>query len=262
MKPKWNDADIKELFLTVEREREKKSLLNIFRDFALKKNKQTFSVRNFYYIYLKGMRQNPEIAKRYGINLDKHPIVEFEHFNKTEEEKLKTIIENKLNDGLSVRGACLELSNGDIAKMLRYQNKYRNIQRKKVDKNNNVNNNANIDGLNQTKVYKFPSTKKEEENSKLSDDDIKSLFMGLVNLVKQNERDDNQKKIQTFLKKTEEDRRKFTIELEQKNMEINRLNQSINELKLKNIALNKNLENYRIDYVKNNFDNQNLNNNL
>ena len=103
-------------------------------------------------------------------------------------------------------------------------------------------------------VYQFtkPEAQNEctkKESAKLSDEDIKSLFMGLVNLVKENVKNDSKEKYETFLQKTEEDKRRYAVEIEQKQFEIERLKQNITELKVKNANLNKTLENYRIEFL-------------
>lgn len=270
MKPQWNDEEIKTLLKFVEENNKKnKPLLHTFKDYAKKSNRQALSVRNFYYSCLKMIKNDQNLQKKYEINLNFHNISTFNHFSKDEENNLKQQIESLKEKGVSVRNACIELSGGDMKKMLRIQNKYRNI----LEKENHITNNAflgkyknikiksniksfesinNSKNDNDTTVYKFPiQNKANSKKIKLSDEDIKSLFMGLVNLVKENAKSDSQQKYEAFLQKTEEDKRRHFVELEQKQFEIDRLNQSISELKAKNTSLNKCLEDYRINYLNN-----------
>ena len=288
MKPKWNNQQIKTLFNIVEKNNKLgKPTLNSFDEYAKMSNKIIVTIRNFYYSFLKILKDNLSLQKELNINIHNHSIETFEHFDNLQSLKIKNKIEKLTKQGMSVRGACLQLSNGDYKKMLRLQNKYRNMTYKKnkekieinqkddvtkkqimqllknefnskINKNEQVlqNNNKNE----QTTVYKFPSQiSKKDFKNKLTDDDIKSLFLGLVNLVKENAKSDNQQRYEAFLEKTQEDKRRHILELEEKQNEIAKLNQHINELKAKNIALNKTLENYRIDFVsKIDYDNNNF----
>lgn len=306
MKPKWNNEQIKLLFEIVEKNnRLGKPNLDSFEEYAKISNKNVLTIRNFYYSFLKILRTDRKLQSDLNIDINNHSVEVFEHFDDFQSKKIENEIENLVKQGMSVRSACLKLSHGDYKKMLRLQNKYRNIKNKKskdimhskqktnisknliiemlknefniktnksnenlqnITKNDtNLSNNdlklSKFDKNNRAMVYKFPNQiSKKEIKNKLTDEDIKSLFMGLVNLVKENAKSDNQQKYEAFLEKTQEDKRKHVLELEEKQNEIEKLNQSITELKAKNIALNKTLENYRIDFVskidieKNNFD--------
>ena len=304
MKPKWNNQQIKMLFDIVEKNNKiGKPTLESFDEYAKMSNKNILTIRNFYYSFLKILKNNLTLQNELGINIENHSIETFEHFDNLQSLEIKNKIENLTKQGMSVRGACLRLSNGDYKKMLRLQNKYRNMTYKKnkekieinpkdyvakkqiiqllknefdskINKNEqniqknmqNLSKNGQIlqnDSKNhKTTVYKFPSqNSKKDFKNKLTDEDIKSLFMGLVNLVKENAKSDNQQRYEAFLEKTQEDKRRHILELEEKQNEIAKLNQNINELKAKNIALNKTLENYRIDFVsKIDYDNNNFNN--
>ncbi len=266
MKPKWTDQEIVNLLSYIEKNNKKNvPLLHSFNDYAKVCGKQPLSIRNFYYSMIKLIKNDRTLQKKYEINLKFHNISKFEHFNLDEEIELKNKIEILKKEGLSVREACIKLSNGDMKNMLRMQNKYRNIilkekkQTKETHSKNNTHGITKAKSLNDgnkneiAKVYEFPSNLNvnQKKKFKLSDEEIKSLFMGLVNLVKENAKNDNQEKYEAFLQKTEEDKRRHFVELEQKQFEIDRLNQSINELKAKNISLNKCLENYRINYLNN-----------
>ena len=234
MKAKWKDEEIKMLFETVELNNKRNiPLLNSFKEFGTKTHRNALSVRNFYYDYVKILNNNEDLQRKLGIDIKNHTVQEFVHFNKKTAQNLVESIENLTKAGMSTRGACLELSNGNAKEMLRLQNKYRSEMAKK------------------TKILKFPATKLDTgHNTKLSDEDIKSLFLGLVKLVNENAKTESKEKMEKFLEQTEEEKRKHIIELEQKQFEIERLNQSISELKAKNISLNKSLENYRIDFLK------------
>ena len=90
-------------------------------------------------------------------------------FGENEGEKIVEEINKLVRKGDSVRQACLKLSGGNVALMLRYQNKYRNQSVKGDDKQKFVN---ILDFKNRQKV--------------LTDSDLNGLFMGLLKLLKKN----------------------------------------------------------------------------
>lgn len=168
----WNNFDIRSLFKIVEKfKNENKSLNLAFEDFAIKNNRDSLSVRNYYYKMLKYYMNNPLKAEENGIDISKHEKNEIIKFSSEETNNLIEKIESLKRRGLSTRNACMILANNNPTLMLRYQNKYRyfkNFQQTE-QKNNNV-----------IKINEY------RKNKKLSDDDIKSLFLGLVKLIKTN----------------------------------------------------------------------------
>lgn len=232
MKSKWNDEEIKNLFELIEHDQTKNiSTLESFRKFATQTNRNALSVRNFYYQYVKYLNKTPEKATQLGINLKNHVIQNFKHFDKEEEASLHEKITELLNKGYSIRKACESVSNGTISDMLRIQNKFRSLQKKQT-----------------AKVIQFPKTQKQS-NAKLSDDDIKSLFMGLVKLVKENAQQDSKEEFKNYVKQYEKHKLKDIVTLQQKEIEIQILKKQILDLKQKNKNLNDKLTNYRIEML-------------
>lgn len=243
MKAKWKNSEIKSFFELVEKNQKlNKPMLESFREFGKLTNRNELSVRNFYYTQAKLLSANPKLCNELNIDISKHIAQKFKHFDKTSEIALKTEIDKLKKQGVSTRSACLKLSGGDVKNMLRLQNKYRSISTKEA-----------------TKVIKFPNKDETElaKKSKLTDDDIKSLFMGLVKLVKENATSENKEKAEKFLEQTEQEKRRRMVELQEKQSEIEHLKQIVNELKTKNNFLNQQLENYRIDYISNLNNNKN-----
>ena len=251
MKGKWKNEEIKKLFDCVEKGNKKNlSVLDSFRLFAKNSNRNALSVRNFYYAYVKELKSNTDLCKTLNIDISKHDVQKFKHFDDFDEKKLVNEIDILTGDGMSIRGACLKLADGNATEMLRLQNKYRNIKK-------------------ETKVFDFPAknSKKMQKNGqkvdfniknqnvKLTDDDIKSLFLGLVNLVKETAKEDSKSQIEKIVIKTEEENRKHLIELEQKQNEIERLKKYAIELQEKNKSLSTALENYRVDFLSKNNNN-------
>ena len=312
MKPKWKNEEIKKLFKIVEKNNENgKTMLDSFKQYAVISKKQVYTIRNFYYNFLKELKLNNDLQTKLKIDISKHDAQIFEHFDSSTETELKNKIEDMTKNGMSIRSACLKIADGDYKTMLRYQNKYRSLKSKNNIKNNqasgknvsalskfikeqnldtqhnikilnnkkdafidkNLNNNNlgynSKNNKNNTKTNKklayfnenlsknttilqFPKNQVvKNQKEKLSDEDIKSLFLGLVNLVKDNAKSDSQKRCEAYLEKTQEDTRRHFIEIEQKQLEIEKLKQDINELKQKNAILNKSLQEYRIDYLNN-----------
>lgn len=234
MKANWNDNEIKQLFEIVENNKHNNlSTLQSFKEYSALSNRNTFSIRNFYYQYVRYLNKNPQIANNLGIDLSKHSVQSFEHFSEKDKAELIKQIENLTEKGLSVRNACEKLANGNIKEMLRIQNKYRSLSAKQKP----------------AKVIPFP--KQKTQNNKLSDEDIKSLFMGLVKLVKENEKTSLQNDLKLLVSKQEQQKRKELVLLEQKQIEIEMLKKEIAELTDKNKKLNEILANYRINFVKN-----------
>jgi hypothetical protein len=241
MKENWKNEEIKALFLCVQDGNKKHiSTLDSFREFAKKTNRNALSVRNFYYQYVKYLKNNPQKATELGIDTQNFIVQNFKHFDKIEEYNLKTKIDDLVKKGYSVRKACEELSNGSLSEMLRLQNKYRSITKHS-----------------ECKVIKFPANKIPEKNQVLTDDELKSLFMGLVNLVKQNTIEGTQHSLKKYAELIEQQKRKEIVLLEQKNLEISFLQKQIENLKQKNKTLNDKLTTYRINFVNNIFNQTN-----
>lgn len=120
--------EIKKLIACVEEGKQRgKSLTAIFDEYAKESGRAKGSVRNFYYSLLSRAEKNKEIKRQFlgeESELKAGKIVEF----RPEESRklLKSILELK-HGGRSVRSIIMQLAGGDDKKVLRYQNKYRNM---------------------------------------------------------------------------------------------------------------------------------------
>ena len=183
-KSKWSNSEVKKLFQTVEKyKNENKCLLDAFKDYAKKTNRKPNSVRNYYYAEIKDLFTDNARKQKLGINLEKHSVNFSDKFTGDETKNLiKEILRQKCM-GVSVRKSCLNLAHGDLSKMVRYQNKFRNVSatnRKLYDQCLCELKNEGL-GIKEEKrniVYMKP------QERKLSDEDVNSLFLGLINLVK------------------------------------------------------------------------------
>ena len=182
----WKEQDIFDLFKLVENyKKNNKPIVKAFEKYASISGRKKFSVRNYYYAKLSEFEKKPELAKRFQIDFKGHRKNEQKFFTPQETELSINKINNLVEKGFSVRKACFEIASGDVKKMLRLQNKYRSLNRKEVDedKNNsqykakNLKENQKLNNMGN--VLFMPNNK-----TILTDNEITSLFMGLVKLVK------------------------------------------------------------------------------
>ena len=232
MRNGWNDKEIKYLFDLVERNNQQNlPIMKSFEMYAHHSKKNKLTVRNFYYSFAKLLKIDENLAKKLQIDIKKHQIQRFVHFDKKQESKLVEQIESLVENGHSVREACQILSNGDIKKMIRLQNKYQSIKEK-------------------CKIIKFPEQSKKKNGQRLSDAEINSLFLGLVKLVREQALGDSQQQVKQYLEISSEEKRKQIVETQQKQNEIDLLKEQIKALQEQNKKLNNQLKIYRIDFVK------------
>lgn len=183
---KWDNLQIKKLFSTVEKAKnENKSLLEAFKIFAKKTGRKPNSVRNFYYQEVENLKTDLKRAEELGISPEKHNVVNAKKFSNEETKKLvKEILRQKCL-GSSVRKACLNLANGDAGKMIRYQNKFRSVLCGNKKLYSECLDDLRKEGLGEKQLKKNNVVfMKKQEEKRLSDDDINSLFLGLIRLVK------------------------------------------------------------------------------
>lgn len=233
MKGIWENSEVRELFLEVESCKNKnKSLREAFAMHAQKYNRKPNSVRNYYYMEVDELEKDKSRLESIGIDLSMHKKTAITYFSENEENKLMDDITSLVNKGLSVRKACYTLSKGDVALMLRFQNKYRNFLFKK---NNQKFSNAKLTEIKEkpSNVITFKKTQKA-----LTDSEVQSLFMGLVRLVKKNaiiEKEENYKK---ELTSANDLLRKTLIELSTKQREYDKLKEDYIKIKTENVKLN------------------------
>lgn len=219
----WNDEEVKDLFQYVEETKNKNQPLKMaFVMHAKKYGRQPNSVRNYYYHEVDNLAGDAKRAGRLNIDIKNHEKTEINYFSQEEEQGLMQKIEELVVAGNSVRKACLILSDGDIDKMLRYQNKYRNYIVKNKSPESEKNN-----------IIKF--TKKK--NDTLSDSDITNLFMGLVRLVKRSAMEEATGKLKEERSAANDMLRKAIVDLSRKEREIKNLKEEFSKLKAENLKL-------------------------
>ena len=228
----WSNQEVKELFNQVEQTKKSgRPLKDAFIAHAERYTRKPNSVRNYYYHEIDQLGNDLNRLKKLGIDLEKHKKTAIVFFSSNEEQSLMQEITKLIDSGMSVRKACLTLSNGNVEQMLRYQNKYRNYLIKQ--KNETIDNN---------KVIKF--TKKK---TTLNDNDIQSLFMGLVRLVKRNALEQINDKYKSEFDRVSNELRKAIVEIHNKEKAYSELKNEIAKLQKDNAKLSQDVMKLRCD---------------
>lgn len=213
----WDNEEVKTLFKFIEiKKSEGVSLVEAFRQYAECTFRHKNSVRNFYYKELESLQKDSFKAQNLGINLKNHIVIKGKSFSKDEEIKVINQIEDLVNNGYSVRKACLKLSGGNVSEMLRYQNKYRTIKKSQIIKEKPT----------MGQIIKMPT-----KTDKLNEEDIKMLFWGLVRLVKKQEYENVKDKFENELFKANEKLKQTMEELVLKQNQIEHLKSEIKIVK-------------------------------
>lgn len=221
----------------------KGSLNGSIKEAAKVLNMQNNSAKNYYYKTLKFLKDNPLIADKLDINLNKFEIKKFDKFKANEKfDLLKTVDEN-LKKGISVRATCMTLANNDAKVMLRLQNKYRNMvkfnSKNEVDKDSIV----EIEKQAYQKMQQREGTKniiniataKAKNNNSISDNELNALFLGLVRIVKKTALENVSKDLKQECKMATENFRQTLIDL-------NKTEALLKKEQVKNLALSQQID--------------------
>lgn len=207
-----------------------------FKTIATKLNLKKESAKNYYYSFIKTIKNNPNNC---NLELNKLNKNNFNKFELSEIDHLISTIDNNLLKGKSVRSSCLELANNDAKLMLRLQNKYRNFKKSKLNKEGKKdmkNNELEInEDLKQTKKQNIINIDfaKQKINKRISDNDINALFMGLVKIVKKNALDSANRELKVECNEANENFRQTLIDLNRKEAELKIMQEENRELNLK-----------------------------
>jgi hypothetical protein len=256
----WENDEVKTLFDFVATCRRKNlPLTYAFNEYAKLTNRKPNSVRNYYYLELGELQDNKKRRDYLNISLKDHQKQEFKEFTKKQEYDLAYFILQKQREGKSVRNSCLVLSNNSVSDMIRYQNKYRSMLKndpkliEKINKKLDAIMPKKQTSLNNAKVLAFPKNnpKPSENKNKLTDDELKGLFMGLVKLVKKSAN----LELSTTLKKecnfANESLRKALVDMRKKEQKISELTNVNKDLSVKVKQLQDKLMKLRSTQVKN-----------
>ena len=229
----WNILDIKSLFNFINKNPHE-AVINNITTWANKKGKKPFSVRNYFYKLKKEVKQNIKVY-----NLLKLNGVDINCLKDEDKQQLKDLLYKILNykQKKSVFSVCLELSNNNLKVAKKLNNKYRNT----------LSNNPNlveevIKDLQQNGIptrLNFASKKvvlMPQTNSKvISNQDVQALVLGVVNLIKNNAKQEVLLQSQKDIKTANNNLQKALIDLRRKNM-------LLEELKAENLKIKEGLE--------------------
>ena len=225
----WDITEIQNLFSLIN-SLGKGKISQAFILHSQKYNRKATSVRNFYY----NLQKTNKLS-----GLQNSPSKDTRRFDKKSEQSLLLNILD-YSDKLSVRQKCLQLANYDKTKMLRIQNKYYNLLKnnpKLVKKcvillKNDQKPIRNILTDTPQNIVTMPKI----QSKILSDNDINSLFLGLLNLVKEN----TMQTLKTTIQKKVE---YMTTSLQKSLNELRKKDIIIRELKKENNLISQQLSN-------------------
>ena len=227
----WGIAEIKKLMDMIANKGDA-SLLEVFDRHSKIFNRNSYSVRNFYYKLLKLYETDGKVARLLDENGIKNSTTSF-HFNENDTEQLMKILLR--NEGLSVRGACRKLARGDKKLMIRYQNKYRNTLKHNPQLVEKILTELRAENV-RVRNFKSNISIMPVKEEKITEKEIQSLFWGLVRLVKRNAEEE----IESTLKREAEF---ANTALQNSLIDLRRKEVLINELREQNKALKMKLEN-------------------
>ena len=236
----WTITDIKDLLHTIK-QKNYNNLVQAFQEFADKTNRKTFSVRNFYYKLIKEYDSNPNIKKIIKANkLDSD--LKTNHFSDSETNiLLRKLL--RFDRKESIRQSCMELANGDTKKMIRYQNKFRNLLKKEPEKVRAIldeykQKNIKTRDIRYNNIVMLPKKKVEP----ITQNEIQSLFWGLVRLVKKSAQDEIEQNLIREAEFANSQLEKSLIDLRRKNILIKELKEQNEKLKERIAETQKNLQ--------------------
>ena len=242
----WKDEEVKNLFDFIKQcNTQGKSLTVAFKEYALNSGRQPNSVRNYYYLELNNLLNNPQRVKNLNIDLSLHQKKETRFFTEEETEKQMKQLMELINKGYSVRKACLTVGNGNLEMMVRLQNKYRSILKTNPEYLENF-------AQNKSNIIPMPQRK-----NKLSDNEINSLFIGLVKLIKNQAKQEANIIIKNEKEQANNLLRQTMVEIANKDKQIATLRKQLQLLKNESKTMTSKIEQLRSESAKLNIYNKN-----
>ena len=251
-KNNWSKKEILKLFSNIEKAKEENnSLISVFKSVAKTLKRKPNSIRNFYYQQVKKFKEDSSLANNLKINMENHKVLKSKKFSYQETKSIVKEILRKKCLGYSIRKACMQIANNNKAEMLRIQNKYRNILKCQKKLYDECLEELKAEGLDERrdKVMKKMQIEsnvvflKKNEEKKLSDEDISSLFMGLVKLVKKTAYENAEKQFFIENRNEKESTRNIVYRLSEAEKNVQILQNQIEQEKQKNrFLINENIQ--------------------
>ncbi len=235
---KWKDDEVIKLFRFIENGKNQNKCLSIlFSEFASLTNRMPNSVRNYYYAELNCLQNDKARQKKLNIDLNLHQKVDQKEFLNEETKQLVMEILKQTSKGLSVRKACLNLADGDINKMVRFQNKFRTVVLKDKNLYESCLNELKNQGVNVKNKLPNNVISMPDRRNILTESDINSLFLGLVKLVKKQATMQVNTNLKQECERANEALRKTLVELSEKENELKMLRKQFKVLNMQNNKL-------------------------
>lgn len=235
----WKEEEIKQLFKIVEDSKKlNKSLLTAFSEYAKISGRKRNSVRNYYYQELSELQKNKARAIKLGINIKNHVVNESVLFTTSETKDIITKILKLNSEGFSIRKACLQLANNDIDLMVRYQNKYRSVLKSNPKLIDEISSELNLKDFKTSPNLKNSHDNliyfKKQEPKVISENDINSLFLGLIKLVKKSAAESVEKKLISELDFANSTLRKTLVKLSKIEQDFKEIENAYEKVKIEN----------------------------
>ena len=252
----WSFSLAKSLIMSVL-QNDKKPLTFVFKKFALENSRATHSVRNYYYKLIETLQADKKLLSRFNLSNDEvKKLFNSHHFSSvTEKELLLKIL--PLKNQKSVRSACLQLAKNDTNLMVRYQNKYRNLIRNKKAEVIKVMEELTKKGIKTRNPYGNNIVVMQREH-KLTEGQLKSVFMGLVRLIKEHATEEAEQNIKTEMQFANNTLQATLIDLRRKQLLIDELKKENDSLKKSFLVAKENLAKSQAQNLSNMLEIQNL----
>ena len=235
----WSFSLAKSLIMSVL-QNDGKPLTFVFKKFALENSRATHSVRNYYYKLEQSLKADKKLLSRF--NLSKKEVEKLfnsHHFSSvTEKELLYKIL--PLENQKSVRSACLKLAKNDTNLMVRYQNKYRNLIKNKKAEVIKVMEELTDKGI-QTRNPYGNNIVVMQKKHEITEGQLKSIFMGLVRLIKEHATEEAEQSIKTEMQFANNTLQATLIDLRRKQLLIEELKRENDKLKKSFLVAKENL---------------------
>lgn len=231
----WNIKTIKSLFDFINKNKEY-AIINNITIWANKNGKQPYSVRNYFYKLLKQAKQDVLIYNKLVLNNINLTSI----LNSSKHQELKDLLYKILDytTKQSVFKVCLELANNNLVLAKKLNNKYRNALSNNAQLVEEVIKDLHLKGV-PTRIT-FAPTKNiidmPMQNTKIiSDADVQSLVLGVINLIKNNTKQQVYSQSQKDIKTANNNLQKALIDLRRKNVLLEELKNE--NLKIKQTIL-------------------------
>lgn len=248
----WKDEEVIKLFRHIEGCIDNGTCLTTaFKSYADLSGRKSNSVRNYYYAELLHLEENEDRRKAFNIDLSKHQKITPKYFSPEETQTQIEEILKLYNKGYSIRKACFEIAKGNLDEMVRLQNKYRTVLKNQPAIITEIEKKLQNTGLT-LKEKKLPANilSMPTRKTRLTDNEINSLFLGLVRLIKNNTKIELSALTQKQTQMANQQLRLMMVNLSEKDKEIQNLRKKFELLRSENEIFEKKIQELRSENAK------------